>query len=413
MRVCLTLLLAVASFVRAQISPTAVDKEATARLEQDFVAFNPHYKQELELRIARTKTLAKRLFEEEATGGKTTCGHQILFETESLLISSADFKPVDQRLSELEQSISHPSSDHADGDGLWGACYTQWYLKLYATYDHFESRAGEDPPPHPFPKFLSRVSTPERLIAYLDALSISDVRRTGVDREREFNETLATLLQIIVRRKPENYIVDPALRGALLDRVLHRYRNPQTGFWGERYLRGGREDFPDDLSLTFHVVSYLKGNVPDMPRLLDTALALKDLDYPTGWLWKGQYWNHNNMDVATLFRYGWNQASDVQRKTMTAEIDRMLDWCLKESLQPDGSFKVNIADGSVEDAEYYGTSFLARVGFFDPGQRFWTNRDFPNAAEVKGRIISFVRSHESTGPTGDHYRSTLEALGVR
>jgi hypothetical protein len=86
---------------------------------------------------------------------------------------------------------------------------------------------------------------------------------------------------------------------------------------------------------------------------------------------------------------------------------------LKESLQPDGSFKVNIADGSLEDAEYYGTSFLARVGFFDPGQRFWTNRDFPNAAEVKGRIISFVRSHESTGPTGDHYRSTLEALGVR
>jgi hypothetical protein len=31
--------------------------------------------------------------------------------------------------------------------------------------------------------------------------------------------------------------------------------------------------------------------------------------------------------------------------------------CLKESLQPDGSFKVNIADGSLEDAEYYGTSF--------------------------------------------------------
>jgi hypothetical protein len=88
-------------------------------------------------------------------------------------------------------------------------------------------------------------------------------------------------------------------------------------------------------------------------------------------------------------------------------------WCLKESLQPDGSFKVNIGDGLLEDADYYGTSFLARVGFFDPGQRFWTNRDFPNAAEVKGRIISFVRSNASTGPTGDHYRSTLEALGVR
>jgi len=56
---------------------------------------------------------------------------------------------------------------------------------------------------------------------------------------------------------------------------------------------------------------------------------------------------------------------------------------LHDSLQPDGSFKVNIADGALEDAEYYGASFLARVGFFDPAQRFLTNRDFPEASEVK------------------------------
>ena len=129
--------------------------------------------------------------------------------------------------------------------------------------------------------------------------------QSGLDHEREFNETVATLLQMIVRGKPENYKVDPALRDALLDRVLHRYRNPDTGYWGERYRRDGREDFPDDLSMTFHVVSYLKGKVPDMPRVLDTTLAIKDFNYPAGWLWKGQFWNHNNMDVVALFHYGW------------------------------------------------------------------------------------------------------------
>jgi hypothetical protein len=150
-----------------------------------------------------------------------------------------------------------------------------------------------------------------------------------------------------------------------------------------------------------------------MPRVLDTTLAIKDFDYPAGWLWKGQFWNHNNMDVVALFHYGWTQATAAQQKAMSAEIDRMLTWCLHESLQADGSFKVNIADGSLEDAEYYGASFLARIGYFDPTQRFWTDRNFPEADEVKKRILGFVKAHQGSGPTGDHYRSTLEALGVR
>ncbi|MFZ0863265.1 MAG: hypothetical protein WCA27_06670 [Candidatus Sulfotelmatobacter sp.] len=413
MRLLLTVVLILGSAASVEIPrQTAVDRDAFALLQQDFVAFNPHYKDQREPRVGRTYALAKRMFDEEDKGGKTTCGHQILFELESLLISSADFKLIDARLRDLETSIGHPSSDKVDQDGLWGACYQQWYLKLYATYDHLEAQAGDEPSPHPLPAFLARVSTPEKLTAYLDALSVSDVRYTGLDHEPEFNETVATLLQMIVRRKPENYIVDPALRDALLDRVLHRYRNLETGFWGERYRREGREDFPDDLSVTFHVVSYLKGKVPEMPRVLDTTLAIKDFNYPAGWLWKGEFWNHNNMDVVALFHLGWAQASVSQQKAMATEIDRMLTWCLHDSLQPDGSFKVNIADGSLEDAEYYGTSFLVRIGFFDPAQRFWTDRDFQEAPDVRKRILGFVRAHQGSGPTGDNYRSTLEALGV-
>ncbi len=121
---------------------------------------------------------------------------------------------------------------------------------------------------------------------------------------------------------------------------------------------------------------------------------------------------HNNMDVVVLFHYGWGEASAAQKKAMSAEIDRMLKWCLHDSLQPYGSFKVNIADGSLEDAEYYGASFLARIGYFDPSQRFWTDRNLSKSADVKSRILSFVRAHQGSGPAGDNYRSTLEALGV-
>ena len=414
MRFFFILLLANAALVSAQApQQLALDHDASSLLEQDFIAFDPHYREERESRVTRTKELAKRMFTEEAQGAKTACGHQILFELGSLLLSSADFKLIDLRLHDLEASIGHPSSDKPDADGMWGSCYQEWYLKLYATYDHIESNAADEPSPHPLPVFLVRVSTPEKLTSYLDSLSVSDVCHTGVDHEREFNETVATLLQIIVRRKPENYTVDPALRDALLDRVLHRYRNPDTGYFGELYLRNGHEDFPDDLSMTFHVVSYLKGKVPDMPRVLDTTLAIKDFGYPAGWLWKGEFWNHNNMDVVALFHLGWSEASPNQKKAMATEIDRMSTWCLQDSLQPDGSFKVNVADGSLEDAEYYGTSFLARLGFFDRSQRFWTDREFPESSDVKRRIVAFVQAHRGSGPTGDNYKSTLEALGMR
>jgi hypothetical protein len=57
--------------------------------------------------------------------------------------------------------------------------------------------------------------------------------------------------------------------------------------------------------------------------------------------------------------------------------------------------------------------FWRVICFFDPAQRFWTNRDFPEAAEVKKHILNFVRTHRGSGPTGDNYRSTLEALDAR
>lgn len=65
-----------------------------------------------------------------------------------------------------------------------GFCYQEWYLKLYATYDHLEANAPDEPSPHPLPDFLAHVSTPQKLTSYLDSLSVSDVRHTGVDHER-------------------------------------------------------------------------------------------------------------------------------------------------------------------------------------------------------------------------------------
>lgn len=411
----------------AQSSVPPADLTANASLQNDFVTFDPHYKEEKEERIARTRVLAKKVFSHEAAQHNTGCSHEILFETMSLLVSSADFKLIDQRLNDLEASLSDTAkqskSETPDMDGLWGACYKEWFLKVVASYDHLEKLSDDQPKPTPtpLPRFLERINTPDKLTGYLTTISVSDVAKTGVDHEREFNDMLATLMQMILRGRPQHYIVDPKLKATLLDLILHRFRNPSTGWWGESYVRDGRVEFVDDLSITFHTVSYLQqclncadGRVPDMPEVIDTTLAVKDLDYPVGWLWKGERWNHNNMDIVTLFKDGWQDATDAQRKAMAAEIDKMLHWCVTESLQPDGSFKPMIPDGSIEEGEDYGVAFLARTGFFDKSKRFWTDRDFPEAREVRERLIAYIQKHQlSGGEGGDQYKSALEELGVK
>lgn len=282
MKIALMLMLAVLSTASAQI-PRVPSSDANAKelLEQDFIAFNSQYKKERAIRVARIQGLAARMYAEEAKGVKNSCGHQILFEAEELMVTSANFNQIDSRLDDLNAAIGHPSSDKQDADGMWGSCSEQWYLKLYHTYDRLEEMAhdGNYRPQQPLPFFLNRVSTPEKLKAYLGALSVSDVQHAGVDHGLEFNQTLSVLLRMIVLGEPQKYKVDPALRNAFLDCLIKQYRSKQTGFWGERYRRNGREDFQDDLSATFHIISFLKGEVPYMSRVVDTTLTVKDLDF--------------------------------------------------------------------------------------------------------------------------------------
>jgi len=388
----------------------AADSDANLRVHQEFLQFNPRYDEERAARVARTRPLLLRVRQLEAAGQSTEGAKQILWELKALLTQTADFVLIDRRLADLEAQLAAPDgADQPDpADGSWGRHYVQWYLKLDATMDQLETKAqSERPLPIP-PRFLDRVNSPELLTAYLTSVSVSDVAHTGIDHLLEFNLALGDLMRLILRDQPAGYRWDPGLKACVTDLILNRFRNPATAAWGERYVRGGQTVFVDDLSTTFHVVSYLGGHVPDLPRLIDTTLAIRDLDYPVGWRFKGEYWNHNNMDVVAIFKFGWPQASATQRAVMAGEIEKMLQWCLAESLQPDGTFKTSAGDGSIEEGTYYGASFLARIGYFDKADRFWTDRDFPDAEAVRQKIAGYVMKHLGSGGSGgSYYESTL------
>ena len=116
------------------------------------------------------------------------------------------------------------------------------------------------------------------------------------------------------------------------------------------------------------------------------------MNFPAGLRFNGDYTNHLDWDAVIIFRYAWPSLDVATREKAQGEISRMLQWCLTQSLKPDGTFKVNGLDSTLNDASKYGVDFLVDVGYFDPKMRFWTSQSFPEAMAVRGRIEAKLKS---------------------
>ena len=389
----------------AQGVPTA-DRDYPTRIKQAFTSYRTNYTELREQRVQRAILLGRSVYQLEARGANTGCAHQILTETKWLLSATADFRRVDQRLDDLQNVLGHPdledtAAQQDPSDGSWGRCYTEWFFKLDATYEHLNRDSGFNRKPEFRLQLLDRVNSPAKLREYFAGVAVSNIAQDGVNHRRELNESMADLMRLILRDQPAGYQWDPSLKKVLMDIIL-QLRNPVTGWWGERYIFGGRTEYVDDLSLTFHIVRYLDGNVPDLQRVVETALALKDSNEPAGWLDDGHFTDHNNMDVAVLFGFGWKAANLTERGVMAEQLQKMLDWCVTQSLTKDGSFAQG-GDDSIEENTYFGVAFLSRIGFFDARRRFWTTKEFPEAPEIRQRIERFIAAHRNSGAAGGTY----------
>jgi len=169
-------------------------------------------------------------------------------------------------------------------------------------------------------------------------------------------------------------------------------QNTETGYWGAWYQWDGGIYKTDDLSITFHVAKYRKGKVPRLSKIANTTLSIKNKNYPFGWLENGEMTNHHNMDVVTLLNYGWPSFTDSIRQAASGEIEKMLRWSLKHSLQPDGGFLMNESDDSLVDATYFGSAFLKSIGFFDKKAPFWRDKPFKNVTKICKRILKKVKT---------------------
>ncbi|HEY3910993.1 MAG TPA: hypothetical protein VGM07_14025 [Stellaceae bacterium] len=332
------------------------------------------------------RALEARLGGEEATGRDTTMLRQALGELLWRLQYTGDAAAAAAVLDRLRIMAALPEPPRAlgaDREGSFGIGTEVWFLKLDASVDHMlaDDFAGAGPPP----RFLDRVNDPVRLARYLDSLLVSCLAGDGIDRRKELNFATANLVRLILRRRPPGYPWHPQL-DTVIRGFVARWQDSTTGFFGADYEVSGERWRTADLSLTFHMARYLEGRIGYWPQLIDTLIAIRDERYPNGWLDDNGLTNHNNYDVAVLFQLGWPGMHPWQRRRAAAEIERLLSWCLEAAIAADGRVVAHAIGESLPESYYFTVAFLETVGFFDPEKRFWTDRDFPQAAALRNLL---------------------------
>jgi hypothetical protein len=340
------------------------------------------------------KPFVKEIVRRQNAGQSMQYSMHIYSEVRWRLNFTPDVETTRRRIADLRQSLDQPEQQNMAGqqqpdDGSWDLGLDVWYLRLYYSVDHVKGGAGK--PKHPL-LFLDRINSPEKLTAQLNSDLYDNFIQTGIFNREELDETFSALARLLFSSQPIAYEFDPQLRDSLRQ-FVERWQNPATGCWGQWMIdREGRVWKMDDMGITFHVVSDLHGQVGQLDRIVKRLLQLDRVNFPAGIRFDGHYENHLNWDAVKLFRIAWPHLDDSTKQQARNEISRMLQWCLTQSLQSDGSFKVSDLDDTPGDAYRYGVWFLEETGYFRPSDRFWTDRDFPESRAVRARIAAKLNS---------------------
>ncbi|MFO1090335.1 MAG: hypothetical protein U1E46_12240 [Hyphomicrobiales bacterium] len=371
--------------------------DARQLIVRQFVAFDPSYTEDRKRYETLVRQAAQTLARVESLArDDVACSRQIYLEAKWYATYTADWPAVAQRLFAFRQSLGDPHQSYADEqqpDGTWGACFTVPFQKLEATVEGLEAMEAQNAPlDHPLPiPDVFRSTT--NLRTYLESLVVSDIPKTGVDQRAQLNSVITSLGRPTFKKYWQPWLEAQA-RGTLwstdggsleavrrtLRQFVDDWQDPVTGFWGAWYRDGERIYRTADLSITFHIISYLGGNVPHKEAIARQLLAMKYEDYPFGWMIDGRSSNHNNYDVVKIARLLWDGMSADQRKTFSDEIDVMVDYALLATLNFDGRVQFDSDVFESTSAEYYYlVSLLEEADFWGVGTPYWMDGDDESA----------------------------------
>ncbi len=360
--------------------------------------------------------LRDQILAENQRGHEMPCSSQILEEARWLMNYTGDKASLERRLVDLRESLKQGDQRFAfaqqAGEGGWGACFKAWYLRLHASVDPLKEliHAGKTPQ-YPF-RLLEPVNTPEKLRAKMQELLVSDLGAGSNDNRKELNLAVTALAQLLFLPGMETVL--PAdlrraeLAATLRDFIDNHWQDPETGFWGAWYKVNGEIKRTNDLSITFHVISYRDDRPPRMRLLADTLFAIRTQRYPYGWRDQGTQNNHHAYDVVRLLRRAWPDMTEEQRRRSEAELAIMLSRSLGVSIDDNGRFSDDPYN-SVAEAYYFGVSFLDEIGFFRKSRRFWTPLAVTDAESLRVALMANLNKLDPSNPMAAAAKRKLDA----
>jgi hypothetical protein len=352
------------------------------------------------------------LSEREFAGCDTSWARANLFEAEWRINCTSDYKAARDAVERLKKALvcaDPPDALVQDCGGSFARGTDVFFLKLDRSTDQLLARQW---PWRLQPTFLDPINDPGRMVTYLQNLCWSDVVRCGRDNRKELNLAVSVIARLVLQGGQAGYLSGPGFV-PVFERFVRDWQDPATGFFGVTYIvdSQGNEIRTTDLSLTFHMARYAPHLVRWWPRLIDTLLAMKDRQYPQGWLENSKMSDHNNYDVVELFFLGWPHMRPDQRQQAAREVAKMLDWCLKYSVRNTGEI-INPDKGDmVMDSYYFAAAFLDTIGYFDSSKRFWADKGtLPKDTEpLRKAIIAQLKRFNTDLTVID---DTLERLGA-
>ncbi len=401
-----------------------IDRDDVLRqIRHEFTLADPLYSLRQKELWDRLTPLAHQVDKLLEQGHSVDCSQQHRLEAQWLLNYTADWTGAKATLKELKTSLANHNQPPLaqDPGGSWGPCCSELYRKLEPTVGELQDeKLGVGVTLQPL-SFMAKFQDMNWLVAELERLQVSDIRHTRRNNRDELGSLQDSLAQLFFKTSISDALkAHPALQFLVTQQMTDRLwqyfvdnQDADTGYWGPTYIFKGQPMRVQDLSFTFHVAHFRKGKIPNLARMVDTTLKIKDLRYPAGWKpdKKRQYSDHNNYDLVTLLGYGWQAAPALQPR-IAVEIQAMVDWCMTQSL--DGR-RFRHPDGSPLDAFYDAVCFLQQIGFFYPSpSRFWTTADpipVPAGTPTPYELCRKLKAgYQSMNPTGSDAKKVFSIL---
>ena len=377
-------------------------EEIEEMITAQFLLYDPDYRTHRDHYTRKLEEMAQAVAEAEGDGHSLYCSQQLYLEAKWLLQYTAHWDKLQDKLARIQASLAIKDQSFAARqspvDGHWGVCHEEKFMRLAATIEGLAKLDLNGEKPHFGILAIAGIETGKQLIDRLTFLLTSDIANEGTDNRAELGSLTTSMALAAFKPDLRSLFVESVdLKEAegVMDRLTEAFRffldgsqDHKTGYWGAWYVVDGKIIKTADLSFTYHIVGYTKGNVERLPQILSTTAAIENEPYPYGWKHNGRDNNHNLYDVAKIYKYGWPHVPESERPALRRKISEMIDWSLKNTLNDAGQFKFDPSFSNSLGAEFYfGVSFLDVVGLWDKDLRFWTEDDvYPDAKKLCHRI---------------------------